>query len=173
MQHIFFLDTEFINTRWHPELISLGLCDLQGTIEYEATSSEFDPSRACAWVQKNILPTLPPERKSHGEIRRDLEKIFSDGIEQVWTYGGSIDYLLVTYLFADDVAFLPRGFPHYSLDLRQMLLLNGIRTEELPPKPAAEHTPLADARWNREVYRFLLQRKLIDPEREYPKMGLA
>ena len=54
----FFYDCEFIEDGTTIELVSIGVVGEDGR-EFYAVSTEFDASRAGAWVRANVLPKLP------------------------------------------------------------------------------------------------------------------
>ena len=54
----FFYDCEFIEDGRTIDLVSIGVVGEDGR-EFYAVSTEFDPTRAGAWVRSNVLPKLP------------------------------------------------------------------------------------------------------------------
>lgn len=99
------------------------------------------------------------------------------------SYYGSYDYVVFCWLFGKMID-LPKGFPMYSKDLKQVLdekqewrdklknvidedpiltkhemssLINPLNIKEHPdyPKQENKHNALADARWNKKLYEFL------------------
>jgi hypothetical protein len=48
---------------------------------------------------------------------------------------------------------LPKGWPMFCMDLKQLCVLKG--DPRLPEQTSTEHHALADARWNRDIYRWL------------------
>ena len=71
----FFYDCEFIEDGTTIDLVSIGVVGEDGR-EFYAVSTEFDPSRAGAWVRANVLPKLPspadPAWRSRSRLRADL-----------------------------------------------------------------------------------------------------
>ena len=71
----YFYDTEFIEDGRTIELVSIGIVAEDGR-EYYAVSTDFDPSKANAWVRENVLDKLPSPRdsvwKSKDTIRREV-----------------------------------------------------------------------------------------------------
>jgi hypothetical protein len=48
---------------------------------------------------------------------------------------------------------LPKGFPMYTMDLKQWCKQLG--DPELPAQGKGEHSAILDAKWNRDVWHFL------------------
>lgn len=90
---------------------------------------------------------------------------------EFYTYYGAYDWVVFCWLFGKMID-LPKGFPMYSRDLKQILdekqHLNNIQ-EGIPkykenlkqhptyPKQENEHDALADAKWNKKLYEFLIK----------------
>ena len=93
------------------------------------------------------------------------------GLPQFYGYFADYDWVVFCWLFGK-MNNLPKGFPMYCNDLKQLLdetqlkkfgdskftdgrLLNDIK--ELPsyPKQTNSHNALADARWNKQLHEFL------------------
>ena len=76
----FFYDCEFIEDGTTIDLVSIGVVGEDGR-EFYAVSTEFDPSRAGAWVRANVLPKLPspadPAWCSRAQLRADLLKFLT------------------------------------------------------------------------------------------------
>lgn len=89
---------------------------------------------------------------------------------EFYTYYGAYDWVVFCWLFGKMID-LPKGFPMYSRDLKQILdekqktkfglsekngkLVNDIKQLPNYPKQINEHNALADARWNKKLYHFL------------------
>src|SRR5262245_20926152 len=126
----YFYDTEFIERgpEFAIELISIGIVCEDGR-EYYAISKEFDPAHADEWVQKNVLPLLPPRDsyplaftwKSRTEIAEDLKAFFDPqvfGRPELWAYYGAYDHVVFCQIFGT-MANMPNGLPYYTRDLKQ------------------------------------------------------
>lgn len=105
--------------------------------------------------------------------REDGNWYAPEGIE-VYGYYADYDWVLLCSLFGRMID-LPKGFPMYCRDLKQYLDLvaetkkysNGsagrtfqecldyIKSHKDYPKNQEEHSALADAKWNLELYKFL------------------
>lgn len=94
----------------------------------------------------------------------------------IYTYYGDYDWVVFCWLFGKMID-LPKGFPMYSKDLKQIFDqknfevipngdINGVKCSPVAiarnlkaksnyPKQENEHNALADARWNKRLYDFL------------------
>ena len=151
----FFYDLEFGDTRAFVSLISVGVVAEDGR-EYYAVSSEFDPMTVHPWVAENVLPQLPPSSswKARAQIASELEEFFGDD-PVWWAWYGAYDHVVLCQLWGA-MPDLPRQFPRFTLDVRQLWEHLG-----RPPLPAQEsglHEALADARHVRARYEALAER---------------
>jgi hypothetical protein len=93
--------------------------------------------------------------RTRSEIRDEL-RLFLDpekfGRPQIWGYYADYDWVAFCQLFGTMIK-LPKGFPMYCLDLKQLCVASG--DPALPKDPEAEHSALVDARWNKHVFDFL------------------
>ncbi len=152
-----FLDTEFDEDGKTIELISIGLCSDEGH-EYEAVSREFDPLHCNDWVRENVLSKLPPPGdprwKPRAQIRDEIVSLVKSGASRPKFYGYYADYdwVVLCQLFGRMVD-LPKDFPMYCRDLKQMLDdYDNLRKTDLPVQdPATVHTALGDARWVKDA----------------------
>ena len=153
----FFYDCEFIEDGRTIELVSIGVVAEDGR-EFYAVSTEFDPSRAIAWVRKNVLDKLPSPAdaawRGRERIRADLLEFLTAGGEpiELWAWMASYDHVVLAQLWGDMRA-LPRSIPRFTHELRQAWEQAG--SPELPAAPADQHDALADARHNLARWRVL------------------
>jgi 3' exoribonuclease, RNase T-like len=153
----FFYDCEFIEDGRTIELVSIGVVDEAGR-EFYAVSTEFDPARAIAWVQRHVLPKLPspadPAWRSRERIREDLHAYLREPGEPVelWAWMSAYDHVALCQLWGDMRA-LPRDIPRFTHELRQRWEDAG--SPPLPSAPADQHDALADARHNLARWRAL------------------
>lgn len=81
---------------------------------------------------------------------------------EFYAYYADYDWVVFCWLFGKMID-LPKGFPKYCIDLKQMLEAHNnffaIDSTEEPGYPVQEkgkeHNALEDARWNRDLYNFL------------------
>jgi len=155
----YFLDTEFIEDGKTIDLISIGIVSENGE-EYYAVSSEFDLKkvRENDWLMENVVAHLPGINKwlPRNTIKFDVIQFLGEKPE-IWGYYADYDWVVFCWLFGKMID-LPDGYPMYCRDLKQ--LCDSLGNPTLPLLGKGEHDALADARWNRKVYDFLLGKKL-------------
>jgi inhibitor of KinA sporulation pathway (predicted exonuclease) len=154
---IYFYDTEFIEDGKTIDLISIGIVAEDGR-EYYAISREFDPSRASEWVIANVLRKLPPRSygawRTRGEMRNDILAFIGDDKPEFWAFYADYDHVALCQLFGTMMD-LPKGWPMYTLDIKQVLEIKGIHEDDLGISNGSEHSALHDARWVRDVFRLI------------------
>lgn len=192
------------------DLISIGIVAEDGR-EYYAISNEFNPNDADEWVKENVISKLESYfghrgmkavkmcGKSNIQIAKEIKEFIFKGCEvhtaeewgkqqpiEFYSYFGDYDWVLFCSLFGRMID-LPKGFPMYCRDLKQMLdevLEKRIMThlpacgeqkeinsnsnislenklywaKSLPAFPiqSNEHDALSDARWNKQLYNFII-----------------
>lgn len=167
----YFLDTEFIERPYTIDLISIGI-KCEDEREFYAENAEADMSMANDFVKKNVIPQLKYsnrsvfynfDRKSGNiEIFGD-KKFIADAIKnfinphkpEFWGYYADYDWVAFCWLFGSMVD-LPKGWPMYCLDLKQFA--DSIGNPKFNKRESSEHNALADAKWNKEFYQFLLDK---------------
>lgn len=146
----YFYDTEFIEDGRTIDLVSIGIVD-EGGREYYAVSTDFDSSKANAWVRENVLNQLPNPGsdvwKSAATIRREVLAFLTSGSgrPELWAWVGAYDHVVLAQLWGD-MAGLPRSLPRYTRELRQYWEFAG--KPALPGVPDGNHDALVDARHN-------------------------
>jgi len=153
-----FLDTEFNEDGRIIDLISIALVRQDGGFLY-AVSTEFDPEKCNDWVKANVLRKLPardsPFWMTRAEIAYEIRQAVIHPAEpkpEFWGYFADYDWVVLCQLFGRMVD-LPKGFPFWCRDLKQLMQDRGIEKKDLPHEdPAGEHDALADARWIRAAY---------------------
>ncbi len=148
-----FFDTEFIDDGKTVDLISIGLVRDDGETYY-AESSECDHSRACEWVQKNVIRHLVGPMKSRLIIAEEIKE-FCGKSPQFWTYFGSYDWLCLCQLYGRMID-TPPDWPNFQMDIMNLLVLTGRTQRELPEQSGQKHNALADAQWTKNAYMHLV-----------------
>jgi hypothetical protein len=164
---IYYLDTEFVEDGKTIDLISIGLVAEDGR-EFYAVNREARLDLANEWVREHVLSSLP----RYGDPAWMSRDTIAIGVQQfllhkfvhddkstkplVWAYYGSYDWVAFCQLFGRMIE-LPKGFPMFCMDLKQLSIEVG--SPKHPPDPIGEHNALVDARWNRDLHRFLLAYK--------------
>lgn len=183
------------------DLISVGIVCEDGR-KYHAISREYRYRDADPWVRENVIVPLYMSTvhgvarnsfdatnfqyhygKSNADIANDIRRFFGcwqdqhfwkapEGIN-VYGYYADYDWVLLCSLFGRMID-LPKGFPMYCRDLKQMVdscispyelraigseaALTRLKNHPDYPRPAfPAHSAIADAIWNRDLHQFLLK----------------
>jgi hypothetical protein len=181
----FFQSSFSTKQRHYIDLISIGIVCEDGR-EYHAISREYRYKEASDWVVKNVITPLYIDTV-HGDqrnqlsvddfhlqygkpipvIREELMQFFGcwrdqhfyrapDGIE-MYGYYADYDWVLFCSLFGKMID-LPKGFPMYCRDLKQMMDERGLTKEwkqENCPDPEGNHNAIVDARWNKKLFSLI------------------
>lgn len=159
----YFMDTEFIERPGLLIPVSIGMVCEDGR-ELHLVSNEFDPRLADVWVKKNVLAKLPPESawKDIDTISRELERFINEPIiankeaklrPTFWAYFASYDWVCFCWLMKGRMIDLPKGWPHFCMDLKQSMAERGMQETYLPEKnKKVQHDALADAHWLKRAH---------------------
>lgn len=177
----YFLDTEFIESGpgapiW---LLSIGMVAEDGR-ELYYVNTDAPLADANDWVKLNVLPFLPLDRPGYPNafkplsVIRERVALFIAGFDQCiidwshgehpdktapefWGYFADYDWVVFCQMFGAMID-LPRGYPLYCRDLKQ--LADDLGNPILPKaKPEViKHNALHDARWNRDAWLFLREK---------------
>jgi hypothetical protein len=164
------------------DLISIGIVCEDGR-EYYAISTNFNPKDADQWVKDNVISKLPEryvpfsdpgtsprsrmeamQWKPQKQIVHEVLEFFKcwrdvhfyrapEGIE-MYGYYADYDWVLFCSLFGRMID-LPKGFPMYCRDLKQMMDESGLTKEwkqKNCPDPEGAHSAIEDARWNKQLF---------------------
>jgi hypothetical protein len=179
----YFIDTEFWERPGRIDLISIGIVAEDGR-EFYAENWSFDwpllerlaadggtAAETPAWLIENVKPHLrgPGARQQmvvsqmREEIRRfvsvtDGQETFNDPDAEFWGWYSSYDWVVFCWIFGRMID-LPKGFPMYCRDLKQLVNETGTARDELPKQDGTEHDALADARWNKQVFEHMWARQ--------------
>jgi hypothetical protein len=154
---------------YHWNLIEFSYKGLKNLIQWNSKSNKQ--------IAEEIFEFVNPKVKSNTEEwtkHLNKFKILATENQNVQFYGYYSDYDWVVFcrLFGRMID-LPKGFPIYCIDLKQILdekaskgyrfgenssleeCLNYYKQKDTYPKQTNEHNALADATWNYELYKFL------------------
>lgn len=169
------------------DLISIGIVAEDGRTYY-AISNEYNYNDADRWVKDNVILSAYSESvngdarnamdcsnfhkhigKSNQHIAQDLLLFFQCSEDhlfwrapasvEIYGYYADYDWVLFCSLFGRMID-LPKGFPMYCRDLKQMMderRLTKEWKEKNHPEPENEHNALADAIWNKELHQKILK----------------
>jgi len=175
------------------DLISIGIVAEDGRTYY-AISNEFNKKDANEWVVENVInklpsryanysdPSISPRVKSETLLWKSNDRIADEVREfmgcwrdqffwrtshevEVYGYYADYDWVLFCSLFGKMID-LPKGFPMYCRDLKQMMDEAGLDKEwkrQNCPDPENEHNALADAKWNKKLYDAILETSKMRP----------
>jgi len=177
----YFIDTEFIEKPNTIDLISIGIVDENG-LEYYAIHRDFNLKKAWGneWIRENVLSpiwdeempdarTLPVGKgrfrgllysigKTTNQIRKEILE-FVDDTPKFYGYCADYDWVVFCWIFGRMID-LPKHFPMYCRDLKQMLdeqiLPEGWKKKHCPD-PEGEHNALVDAKWNKQLYETIVK----------------
>lgn len=151
----FWIDTEFLENGFGPiHLLSIGIVAEDGR-EYYAVNRECPIEQANDWVKQNVLPFIAlDEGKTRSQIRDEVGQfVGQESTPEFWAYCGDYDWVVLCQLFGS-MDKLPRGWPHYCMDVRQSYEMNP--AAKLPPEfTEVHHHALWDARWCKIAWDYL------------------
>jgi len=147
----YFIDTEFNERPRMIEMISIGIVDENGR-EYYAVSNELDVNNCNDFVRNEVLSFIDAEKTvSLATMRKDILEFIQPN-PVFYGYMCDYDWVNFCWLFGG-MADLPEEYPKYCRDLKQ--ILDRLQVPKLED-PVEQHNALADARWNKELYEYLV-----------------
>jgi hypothetical protein len=164
-----FYDTEFneLGPEFPIELISIGMVADDGREYYAVAADGWRLDHCSDWVRENVLPYLGGPWKSRASIRREVQEfvLYQGGTvkPELWAYFADYDHVLLSLLFGRMID-LPKGFPKYTRDIKQLMDHYGIEKSEMPKQEGQDHNALADARHNKVMLDFI--------EKKHPPLDL-
>jgi len=162
----FFYDTEFIEYPCTIDLISIGIVGEDGS-DFYGINWDCNFDKASQWVKDNVITQLPPKAHpaednpwmTHHQLGNAVLNFLKpskvDPVE-LWGYYADYDHVALCWLFGSMVD-LPAGMPMFTLDVKQLALSLGNPKIEIPNE--SHHDALADARWTKKAYEFLLRKE--------------
>lgn len=173
----YFYDTEFHEDGKTIDLISIGIVAEDGR-EFYAVSNEFDTRRVAAhdWLMENVMNSIDHEEfvitDSDGlAVVRDIyvtdpaamsreaikfavwDFLGACGAAELWAWYGAYDHVALAQLFGTMIS-LPNSVPMYTHDIKT--LHKGAGYPKMPAQPAGLHNALADAKFNKVKYDYLM-----------------
>ena len=164
----YFLDTEFIENgpSFPLILLSVGIIADNGQ-EFYAVNGDAPLELANDWVKANVIPHLGSNKIPITQMGRAvLDFIAANGMKnfdntpsvyerpEFWGYYADYDWVVFCQLFGTMMD-LPKGWPMYCRDLKQWC--DQLGNPKLPKQETTEHNALADAKWNKQAYEFLVK----------------
>lgn len=160
----YYLDMEFCEVPFQIEPISIGLVCEDGR-EFSAT---FHHSVAWAkavnpWLKDHVYPWLPPREhwQDRDVVAKEIMDFFGETHKtpEIWGYFADYDWVAFCGLFGPMFQ-LPSFLPKYCRDLKQLADLLNVKREEFPEQEGQTHDALEDARWNKKLHEFLIQKEV-------------
>lgn len=151
----YFFDTEFYEDGKNIYPISIGIVSDDGR-EYYAEFADFDHKIVPSghFVRHNVLNLLKGEHRTRQEIRYDINVLVAnDPNPEFWAYYASYDWVLMCQLYGN-FDNQPDWSRFYVMCLKQLMTMKGYEHPPIMP-PRGLHNALADARWNRKLYKAL------------------
>jgi hypothetical protein len=148
-----YIDTEFIQTPQHIELISVGLVKSSGK-SYYAVSADFQPENANDWVKQKVFPHLAnTERKPLDTIKKEMEDFVGYEMGYFWAFMGVSDWYLILQLYGG-LSSMPYNFSLFYRELKQEIERLNFPERLFPARQNAHHA-LADAFWAKQLHENL------------------
>lgn len=148
-----FFDTEFYENGRTIDLISIGMVREDGLEYYAETLRAAVLARSTEWLAENVAPHLhQPLRVNNRTIAADIVAFVGEKPE-FWAYYSAYDWVALCQLYGTMMQ-LPKGWPMFCMDVKQLCLSLG--NPELPKQTSVEHYALADARWTKQCWEFLM-----------------
>ncbi|MFI2620462.1 hypothetical protein [Streptomyces sp. NPDC018584] len=185
-----YLDCEFLPADpTTAGLVSLGLTDDQG-VDYYAVNADMDvEALLCVpWMVDNVWPYLPTvsdtsaigggldlaygnrDVRSVAGIRADVARYFADteaDETRLFAWYGGQDICRLHSLWDNNWQAMPDRIPRWFTELEALIADASHPTRpELPVQDSGEHHALADARYNRQLHKAVIEHSL-EMQRRY------
>ena len=159
-----FFDTEFIDTGSIIDLVSIAIVSEDGLRSYSACLDDKWEDKLPPWQIEHVLTHLPPpelRRPSH-TVAREISQLVEEGQPEFWAYYASYDWVALCQLVTAGgrMIDLPKNWPHFVCDLKMLMHFLNVDKKSLPARPEdGKHDALADARWAKDTYLYLREKK--------------
>lgn len=176
----YFYDCEFLENGKTIDLISIGIYSEDGR-EFYAVSDAFDTMKVATneWLMENVMSSIEhkvierripnlegvptyldleitdPALKSRKEIREGILDFVKGTWPELWAWYGAYDHVALCQLFGRMID-LPKNFPMFTMDIKQVQKQLGVLGIEMPTQPEGLHNALADAKFNKTRFDYLL-----------------
>jgi hypothetical protein len=115
----------------------------------------FGRPRARHKILSDLFNPFADEVKYRDTIRAEVGAFIATTDDpQLWSWYGAYDHVVLCQLFGRMIQ-LPDRVPMWTNDLRQEQVRLGVPDEQMPKQAAGRHNALADAKYHREMGRFL------------------
>lgn len=145
-------DTEFIEDGKTIDLLSIGMIREDGAEYYAEIENVHDTkNRADPWLWTNVYPHFNGPEKSREQIAKEIQE-FAGPNPEFWAYFAAYDWVVLCQLYGRMID-LPKNWPMFCLDLKQLMYLWGVSFS--PIQKTKAHDALADARWTKETWEWM------------------
>lgn len=150
-----FYDCEFLEDGSTIDLISIGMVREDGAELYLVNSdADWDRIYADEWLLANVMPSLglAKDDTRKADLAEQVRAFVTEGLgkgetAELWGWYSSYDHVVLCQLYGRMID-LPKGFPMFTRDLRQLT-----ESRYLPKQKEGKHNALADARWLAEAWK--------------------
>lgn len=153
----FWFDTEFLEDGKTVELISIGVVAEDGRELYLEAELDKEVLRRIyehEWLMANVWPHLSGHCVDRDRIAHELLAFVGKGRPEFWGHCSAYDWVVINQLFGSMVEH-PKNWPYWCNDLSQYAMHLGLTHRDFPIKSGTIHNALDDARWARNVWKFL------------------
>jgi 3' exoribonuclease, RNase T-like len=186
-----FLDCEFLDDGERIDLISIGLVAEDGR-ELYACNLDAQLHRCHTtpwhvrdgWMRDNVLAKLPSYGNKAWAHRDEIKervldfmlaprvpghdfKTFDGKKIELWGYYSAYDFVAFCQLIGPRMIDMIPLLPKFCRDLKQLSV--DVGSPEHPAKPPGAHNALEDARWNKQLYEFLMAQRVL----MLPRIGVG
>lgn len=162
---------EYIKNYWIRENV---LKPIYAELRKKEIGHKYKASQICCSIT-NVKPELFCYKslkrliKKYGKSNKRIATELKDSLTapfnvtvskpiEFYGYFADYDWTVFCWLFGLMID-LPKGFPYYCMDLKQMMQERGLSSEwkrKFCPDPENEHNALADAKWNLELFKQIV-----------------
>ena len=134
----------------------------------ELCSKSIQDYKKKGFTYNNLKKLISKYGKTNKQIAEEIKEFVYNptsvkplGTEEsikFYGYYADYDWVVFAWLFGKMID-LPKGFPYYCRDLKQLAdsIYESTGKDTKFESPKGEHNALADAKWNYEFYKFLKQ----------------
>jgi hypothetical protein len=135
---------------YHPEIMEWNKSGLKNLLRWHGKSKARIAKEVTEYVFKTSEINDPNAIANWEEVKHKFPVEF-------YGYFADYDWVVFCWLFGRMID-LPKGFPYFCMDLKQMMVERGLGAEwkyNNCPDPEGEHDALIDAKWNMKLYNLI------------------
>lgn len=141
---------------YHPHCLTL-----RNFIKWKGKSNEQIAEEICMFCYPEQAQNFKNDQKEF--LGRANQYGWNGEQPEFYAYYADYDWVLFCSLFGRMIN-LPKGFPMYCIDLKQMMNEKGLTKEwkqKNCPDPEGQHNALVDAKWNHDLYKKIITHPVI------------